>query len=398
MSILPTPLNTLLFSVDALEADLMRSSEVDLVLKFFKNDLRLGGGKESNIRRRQACQGYQSGIILRSLFRYFEICDGGVKLKVDFPLAGFAVLGPPYTKNGDNLDINRYIRAWDSLLSVTTESDPIRRDIFCYLMQFIVSIYDSANDSYRSDAHVCAMTRFSMATKFAPYMLKLQCSTCQNEIEEDNEDCADCAPNLKHIRAEIMVALKTVPSTKQGKGAKKSSSAGESSGDDSGSAVAPPGDGTAVEAEKSDHQSSTTEAAATTEDKGNPSDLLVTPSTLVTQTEGTTPEPTVTETTLVTTTTTTRSGASRSSLGGKKKKASKASAIKGKTSKSGGKGKGKKSVKKGGGGKKDSKKASVAKKERQSKGKQARDKSVKAKNHPNKKSKGGKKSAKKSKH
>ncbi|VDL89893.1 unnamed protein product [Schistocephalus solidus] len=451
LSILPAPLNALFYSVDVLEADFMRSAEVDIMLKFFKSDFRVSGGKDSNIKRRQVCQGYQTDIILRTLFRYFDICDGGVRLKVDFPLAGFAVLGPPYTKNGDNLDINRYVRAWDAVLSVTSESDPIRRDIFCYLMQFITSLYDSANDSYRSDAAVCAMTRFAMATKFAPYMLKLQCTTCHSEIEGENEGCADCAlvitnlkapyvvqvvdnmiqyvplqfwksmlhsprnssltrPNLKSIRAEILAALKTKPNLKQGKGPRLSFSVAGTPDGASDSAVAPPGDGTSgavLETEISDRQSSGLEGP-TTGDNGNPSDLLVTPSTLVTQTEvtTTTPEPTTTETSLAIINEVTRSGTSRTgeqaSSGGKKKRgakpaASKVKAIKAETK--GPKGKGKKGDKKGNGGKKDTKKATAAKGEGKSKSKRVKEKQAKAKNHPDKKAKGGgKKAAKKAKH
>ncbi|KAL7057539.1 hypothetical protein AAHC03_016694 [Spirometra sp. Aus1] len=446
LSILPAPLNALLFGVDLLEADFIRSAEVDVVLKFFKSDFRIGG-KDSNIRRRQACQGYQNDIILRTLFRYFDICDGGVRLKVDFPLAGFAVLGPPYTKSGDNLDINRYVRAWDALLSITSESDPIRRDIFCYLMQFISSLYDSANDSYRSDAAVCAMTRFAMATKFAPYMLKLQCTTCQSEIEEENAGCADCAlvitnlkapyvvqvidnvmqyvplqfwksmlhsprqssltrPNIKSIRSEMLAALKTVPNLKQGKGTRLSLSAAAISDRGSDSVVAPPGDGTsgaALETEGSELPSSGVEGP-TTGDNGNPSDLLITPSTLVTQTEvtTTTPEPTTTETSLVNTNEVTRSGTSltaeQASSKEKKKRGAKNVAGKGKAAKAdakGAKGKGKKGDKKGGGGKKDTKKAKGGGK---TKGKRAKEKPAKTKGPSGKKAKGGKKAAKKTKH
>lgn len=193
LSILPSPLSTLFFNADAMAGDLRRSAEIDDVIKllhFGRKDLT---DKQRMAQRARDLEPYQTSVITRALFHYIELCSDGIDLTVDFPAFGYIILGPPKMKGDGKPNIKSYNQAIEAFITHSMGRQPIKRDIFCFMMHFLTQIYQLTGDSYRSEPALCGMTRYLLANRFGQELIRLNCTSCHQSIDDDNNGCKVCS-------------------------------------------------------------------------------------------------------------------------------------------------------------------------------------------------------------
>ncbi|VDD80412.1 unnamed protein product [Mesocestoides corti] len=200
LSILPGPLSTLFSNADALAGNLRRTAEVDEVIKLLHSSNKGISEKQRMVKRKADLEPYQTSVITRAMFRYIELSSDGLALTIEFPANGYLILGPPPSKNDGKPDVKSYTRSLDSFISKALSKNPIKRDIFCYFMQFLSQLYQLMGDGYRSEPALCGMTRYLLASRFANDLINLHCTECSKEIKDGHRGCKACSyvtANLK---------------------------------------------------------------------------------------------------------------------------------------------------------------------------------------------------------
>ena len=191
LSILPAPLSTLFFNSDAMGGSLMRSAQIDEVIKLLHFNKKGLSEQQRIIKRKADLEPHRTSIITRAMFRYIEMCSDGIDLAVNFPAYGYLIIGPPPHHEGKP-DIKSYTHSLESFIRTALNQNPIKRDIFCYLMNFLSQIYQLMADSYRSEPALCGMTRYLLAYRFGEEMVTPFCTSCEKSIRDGN-GCEVCS-------------------------------------------------------------------------------------------------------------------------------------------------------------------------------------------------------------
>lgn len=199
LSILPAPLSALFSNADAMAGNLLWTAQIDEVIKLLHFEKKGLNEKQRILKRKADLEPHQTSVITRAMFRYIELCSDGIDLTVEFPVYGYLVLGPPLHNEGKP-DLRSYIRSLDSFFRAALRKNPIKRDIFCYLMHFLSQIYQLMSDSYRSEPALCGMTRYLLASRFGEELISLHCTECESRIKEDHKGCRVCSYIPTHIQ------------------------------------------------------------------------------------------------------------------------------------------------------------------------------------------------------
>lgn len=158
------------------------------------------------IQRIDVCGKFTTSEILASLFEVYKRCEGGIHFTFQYPIDAWIIIGPPRAMTEWNNNTSRVCKDLDIALSDFCKEDPIRKDFFCFNMQFLSLLVQKAIDDNRSKSIIAQQICRIISLLLANRLIKVQCSACQSYLrtKKRSTTCNSCSDVFKFCQNDIV--------------------------------------------------------------------------------------------------------------------------------------------------------------------------------------------------
>ncbi|CAH8871427.1 unnamed protein product [Trichobilharzia szidati] len=205
LRVLPNSITSLFSS--ASEARKVEFTKIEETLEVLMMHKKPGTVSEDNNYRIYGCGQLPTHMVFAVLWEFLQRSQDTLAISLVYPTNGWTILGPPYFNDFEVIDDTRYFKDVSHMLTTVQHKLALRKDIFCYIMMFLMTMIENAVENHRDKPSIGTLVRYQLAYLFGPLLLTLKCDTCDSHFEATSNTCTVCCIITDLLQAPYIVDI-----------------------------------------------------------------------------------------------------------------------------------------------------------------------------------------------